>query len=295
MNETDMDIGSVKDIWHDVEHWVEDVDGSDPWNRRIFWILAGLYGGIALMALIQLIRIQLRVPEYGWTTQKIFHLLNFGVGLSRAIIFGLWTQVSSLKPPSLVNVFLDVPGLLFFSTYTLLVLFWAEIYHQARSLSTGGLRPTFVTVNVVAYASMIGVWIYEFVEANDDAQVLGYKVTSLLLASFSSLAALGFAVYGGRLYFMLKRFPIESKGRKKKLNEVGAVTIICALAFSVRGGLVAANAFVKGLRIDMFGHPLFDALYYVSVEILPAYLVLFVLRKLPPKRPAAGYQQIPTN
>lgn len=27
-------------------------------------------------------------------------------------------------------VLLDFPGLLFFSTYTLLVLFWAEIYHQ---------------------------------------------------------------------------------------------------------------------------------------------------------------------
>jgi hypothetical protein len=26
---------------------------------------------------IQLIRIELRVPEYGWTTQKVFHLLNF--------------------------------------------------------------------------------------------------------------------------------------------------------------------------------------------------------------------------
>lgn len=26
---------------------------------------------------IQLFRIQLRVPEYGWTTQKVFHLMNF--------------------------------------------------------------------------------------------------------------------------------------------------------------------------------------------------------------------------
>ena len=26
---------------------------------------------------MQLIRIELRVPEYGWTTQKVFHLLNF--------------------------------------------------------------------------------------------------------------------------------------------------------------------------------------------------------------------------
>lgn len=30
-------------------------------------------------------------------------------------------------------VLLDLPGLLFFSTYTLLVLFWAEIYHQVRT------------------------------------------------------------------------------------------------------------------------------------------------------------------
>lgn len=28
---------------------------------------------------VQLIRIQMRVPEYGWTTQKVFHFLNFFV------------------------------------------------------------------------------------------------------------------------------------------------------------------------------------------------------------------------
>lgn len=38
---------------------------------------AVLYGVLSLIALVQLVRIQLRVPEYGWTTQKVFHLLNF--------------------------------------------------------------------------------------------------------------------------------------------------------------------------------------------------------------------------
>jgi hypothetical protein len=33
-------------------------------------------------------------------------------------------------------VLLDLPGLLFFSAYTLLVLFWAEIYHQVLLLAT---------------------------------------------------------------------------------------------------------------------------------------------------------------
>lgn len=36
---------------------------------------------------------------------------------------GFWLQI-------LQHVLLDLPGILFFTTYTLLVLFWAEIYHQ---------------------------------------------------------------------------------------------------------------------------------------------------------------------
>ena len=50
---------------------------------------------------------------------------------------------------------MDLPGLLFFSTYTLLVLFWAEIYHQARSLPTGSLRPAFLGLNAAVYAVQV--------------------------------------------------------------------------------------------------------------------------------------------
>lgn len=35
---------------------------------------------------------------------------------------------------ALTLVLLDLPDLLFFSTYTLLVLFWAEIYHQVQAV-----------------------------------------------------------------------------------------------------------------------------------------------------------------
>lgn len=46
-------------------------------------------------------------------------------------------------------------GLLFFTTYTLLVLFWAEIYHQARSMPTGALRPIFLALNAVVYSVQV--------------------------------------------------------------------------------------------------------------------------------------------
>jgi hypothetical protein len=39
-------------------------------------------------------------------------------------------------------VLLDLPGLLFFSTYTLLVLFWAEIYHQVPAILTSSRNPS---------------------------------------------------------------------------------------------------------------------------------------------------------
>ena len=66
----------------------------------------------------------------------------------------LWPllQVQGMHPAASKAILLDLPGLLFFSTYTLLVLFWAEIYHQARSLPTSSLRPAFLGLNAAVYA-----------------------------------------------------------------------------------------------------------------------------------------------
>ncbi|XP_073121067.1 tobamovirus multiplication protein 1-like [Henckelia pumila] len=100
---------------------------------------------------IQLIRIERRVPEYGWTTQKVFHFMNFIVNGARAVSFGFHKLVFLLHPKAFTLVLLDLPGILFFSTYTLLVLFWAEIYHQARSLPTDKLRVFYISSNCAIY------------------------------------------------------------------------------------------------------------------------------------------------
>ena len=41
---------------------------------------------------------------------------------------------------------------------------------------------------------------------------------------------------------VLCRFPIESRGRRKKLREVGCVTAICAACFTLRAVIVAWSA-----------------------------------------------------
>lgn len=272
----------------DSSNWWRDINHSPLWQDRIFLVLAVLYGVVAAIALVQLVRIQLRVPEYGWTTQKVFHFLNFFVNGVRCLVFIFRRDVQKLQPQIVQHILLDMPSLAFFTTYALLVLFWAEIYYQARAVSTDGLRPSFYTINAVVYVVQIALWL-----------ILWWKPVSVLVimskmffAGVSLFAALGFLLYGGRLFLMLQRFPVESKGRRKKLQEVGYVTTICFTCFLVRCVMMCFNAFDKAADLDVLDHPILNFIYYLLVEILPSSLVLFILRKLPPKRGITQYHPI---
>ncbi|XP_076882841.1 tobamovirus multiplication protein 1-like [Bidens hawaiensis] len=268
--------------------WWDEINESSKWQDGIFFTLCAFYALVSAIALIQLIRIEIRVPEYGWTTQKVFHLMNFIVNGVRAIVFGFHMQVFNLHPQVCIWVLLEVPGLLFFSTYTLLVLFWAEIYHQARSLPTDKLKTTYVCVNVGVYVIQACIWIYLWIDDNSTVQFVG----KIFIAVVSFMAALGFLIYGGRLFFMLRRFPIESKGRRKKLHEVGSVTAICFTCFVVRCFVDVLSAFDAEVSLDVLDHPVLNLIFYMLTEILPSALVLFILRKLPPKRVSAQYHPI---
>ena len=269
--------------------------------------LAAAYGLLATIAAVQLRRVHARVPDYGWTTQKVFHALNAGVGLARAAVFGSvaagWGPAVPPGPGRApwAEAALDAPGLLFFSTYTLLIHFWAEIYAQARSRPTRALRPAFLAVNGLVYGLEAGFWAWG---AADPAAAAGggpRRAGLLTLAVASGAAALGFLLYGGRLFLMLRRFPIESAGRRKKLREVGAVTAVCAACFTAR----AAAAAGAGGELDVAGHPALNAAYYTAVELVPAALVLWILRQMPPASGGGGgggqagreggYQPIPAE
>ncbi|CAN0852360.1 Tobamovirus multiplication protein 1 [Linum grandiflorum] len=270
--------------------WWNEINESTQWQDGIFYTLSGAFSLVSLIALIQLIRIELRVPEYGWTTQKVFHLMNFIVNGVRALVFGFHGQVFGLHPKVLTLLALDLPGLLFFSTYTLLVLFWAEIYHQvsARSLPTDKLRVFYISTNGVIYCIQAIIWVYLWVHDTSVVELIG----KIFIAVVSIIAALGFLLYGGRLFFMLRRFPIESKGRRKKLHEVGSVTAICFTCFLIRCFVVLLSAVDKDASLEVLDHPVLNLIYYTLVEILPSALVLFILRKLPPKRVSAQYHPI---
>ncbi|KAL9680469.1 hypothetical protein QQ045_018348 [Rhodiola kirilowii] len=272
----------------DATSWWDKVDESPLWQDRIFHVLAGLYAAVAAVALIQLVRIQMRVPEYGWTTQKVFHFLNFLVNGVRSVVFLFRRDVQKLHPEVMQHVVLDVPSLAFFTTYGLLVLFWAEIYYQARAVSTDHLRPNFYTTNGIVFAIQVVMWLILWWKPTHAMVAL----SKMFFAGVSLFAGLGFLLFGGRLFLMLQRFPEESKGRSKKLQEVGYVTTICFSCFLIRCIMECLNAFDKAANLDVLDHPILNLLYYLLVEILPSSLVLFILRKLPPKRGITQYHHI---
>ncbi|KAI9127620.1 hypothetical protein K1719_000613 [Acacia pycnantha] len=271
-----------------VSNWWDDINNSTAWQAAIYFSLCGCYALISTAALIQLIRIELRVPEYGWTTQKVFHLMNFIVSGVRAVIFGFHHQVFTLHPKVSVLVLLDLPGLLFFSTYTLLVLFWAEIYHQARNIPIEKLRIIYASINIAVYFIEICIWLYLWMDYNSVVEDIG----NIFFAVVSLVAALGFLLCGGRLFLMLRHFPIESRGRRKKLHEVGSVTAISFTCFLIRCFMVFLSTFDSKASLDVLNHPILNWIYYMLVEIIPSALVLFILRTLPQKRISVHYHLV---
>ncbi|KAJ0239468.1 hypothetical protein HA466_0230990 [Hirschfeldia incana] len=252
-------------------NWWDDVNESTKWQDGIFFSLCGAYTLVSAFALVQLVRIQMRARDHGWTTQKVFHLLNFVVHGVRAALFGFHHQVFLMHPKVFCSILLDLPGLLFFSAYTLLLLFWAQIYHEAT--------------NVTVYLAQVVIWVCIWVNENSTVELLG----KIFMAVVSFSAAVSYLHHGGRLFVMLKRFPIESQGRKKKLHEVGSVTAICFTCFLIRCIVVGVSAFDRDMRLDVLHRPVQNLIYYMVVEIIPSALVLFILRKLPPKRSPVQY------
>ncbi len=105
---------------------------------------------------------------------------------------------------------------------------------HATQISLVHLTPPRWGLPLLVPPPQIKLWSVSALSDDPGRQQLGYLLSDIFLAAVSVTAALGFLLYGGRLIFMLQRFPIESRGRRRKLWEVGLVTSICAGCFSLR-------------------------------------------------------------
>lgn len=130
-----------------------------------------------------------------------------------------------------------IPGILYFSTYTLLILFWLiltiliklfiffnrfEIIYYSKNQSSqffsSSIRIFFLIMNIISYSLLLIFWITSLLISNDSFSI--EIILNIYFISLYLFASLGFFIYGRKLYILLKKFPIESRGRNKKIKEV---------------------------------------------------------------------------
>lgn len=264
-------------------------EGCNKEQPCLWYIYAGAYAILAVATLVQLIRILSRMGEFGWTMQKTFHVLNLVVCSLRAAALFSWNWVDSRENVAVEITLFNIPNLLFFSTYTLLVLFWAEIVHAPKARSVITPRMAYGIVNFLAYVLSV-VW---FVLCGfEKTSEMGKVLDSVLQVVLDCIGVGVFAAYGYKLLRMLRKAPVHTMMRKKKIGEVTLVTVLAVLCFLGKGVLEIV-ALVQRKGLDYEKGMLYDALYYGLTEVLVIATSLGVLSGMPPKRRSESYDRLP--
>jgi hypothetical protein len=157
-----------------------------------------------------------------WTVSKIIKCLLPWCLLSVLVDLAFnWDSNYFLQPQSSLKlgpIFLGgLPGYIFFSTYTLLVLFWIFLYHKAHVLHAESIMKSvkwsWLILNAVVYTIWFVLLLVMLIfQLLDDMDALGvtHTVEAVYAASLNLGVALLFIVYGIRMICSMRKKPIMS-------------------------------------------------------------------------------------
>jgi len=122
------------------------------------------------------------------------------------------------------------------------------------------------------YAIAIAISVLCFTLSKDLLKCILHPLLSCYTSLLFIIVALTFAVYGFRIYFLVKR-PLHMRGMAKK---IGRISVICSILFFIRSVNILIDLFVitseKGDLIQVL-------ISCVFFELFPTYLILFILAK----------------
>jgi len=161
------------------------------------------------------------VPIHGWSRRCNFIVRPPTLHLrsSKLVLKHRW------------NLIIWLLGLLFFTNYTIWVLFWAEIYYQAGSKETRKFRPYFWIVNLAIYMFQGYLWLFTI---PDSSRNTVRYISAIWLATVFLAGTIGFIFYGRTLFLMLQKYPPSFPGRNRKLHDIVGIATVCAFAFTAR-------------------------------------------------------------
>ncbi len=294
---------------------------QDKEKTIVCFTLAVCYFVVAVCAVAQFIRTHMRLSK-ALTKQKLFFTFTAVTALAR---LGLMIAVPFCEEPLLLSYYKktfltilnNLPGLLFFSTYNLLIAYWAEILDRVQNPAvrrSAVIHPFFLVANVLIYVAQIALWTIWATKSQPWSYSNPWTLWTLrcqlsLFALIYFIASMGFLFFGSRLVALLRRVENANGGQrgvynsvvKRRLREVGVLTAICTTSFMLRTGMIIMF-FVKleeqkheDRTLGREGNLIFVVFYYISAEVIPSCLLLYILRELPrrPKNRASTGLQSP--
>ncbi|CEM00769.1 unnamed protein product [Vitrella brassicaformis CCMP3155] len=210
----------------------------------------------------------------------------------RAFSLGLQlVLMSSISQASLMTwftyLFRSLPSLIFLSTYSVLIYFWAQVYQAATLVSTPLLRPTFIFVNIAVYCIYAVITVLTLLlHAYEE-----YRTYSIFLIGVIYLAvSVGFFVYGMKVSGQLSDRSRQLHRKNFIIRRVMALSVACPIIFSLRGFycLAFSFGFISKYYPQGISRFIWDAIIYMTSEWVPSLLMLFFFwprrsHQLPPR------------
>ena len=146
-------------------------------------------------------------------------------------------------------------------------------------------------MNASAYLAQVLLFVFISLYEHNFALVR----TNFIFQSCLWLAtAVGYAIYGSRLYRIIKSLP-DQLGRTSKLKEVkpkshvrsfvelqiGIGALVCTIDLFLKSGLLLIPAVINLPQDDVD----YVVISYIALEIIPITLIIWILRELPPLNP----------
>ena len=227
-----------------------------------------------------------------WTTQKVLHVLVVLATFVRGTFFILamrtwgWStgDLSAAAPMMRMAFYVcdELPTMVFFTVYTAVTLFWAEMYYiasDAARVYEDTVQPVDSVVNTAAYVFLVGIWLLYATRWADYAYYVNRAYAIFVSVLYACTAALLFA-FGRSAAKELHQVPIELQMRRKKLREVSIMTT--AITVSMVGRALVLVAFAdQPLPIASPFAVFLASVYFGALELLPVVLVLYYYRRMP--------------
>ena len=224
----------------------------------------------------------------GWATRRVFHLLLFVANLSRAIalIVEVLLRDSLSKEDawfmSLAHAF---PDLAFLSTYSFLVLFFAQLYYSSQGRVVANLHSYFFCANASVYLLCVVIAIYT--GPTGSSRFAQFRlILEYVLGSIFAISGLGILYYGCNIIKELERKTgaVVYPEQQAVIRRVRIVCLLCVTLFLCRA--IYGIAFAARASTDM-GYPrgwqreryLVDGIEYTLVELIPSVVILCVTRR----------------